>query len=84
VSTFLRVISDLLGLYSVILFVRAILSWFPQIDPYNPIIRFIHRITEPILAPIRAILPPLGGLDLSTFALILLIYFLRQALLSFR
>jgi YggT family protein len=48
----------------VILFARAILSWFIQ-DPYNPIMRILIDLTEPILAPIRRRMPPMAGLDLS-------------------
>jgi YggT family protein len=51
-------------LYSFILLARVLVSWFP-VDPYNPIIRLLHQLTEPLLAPIRRVLPPTGMLDLS-------------------
>ncbi|MBI5030384.1 MAG: YggT family protein [Chloroflexi bacterium] len=45
---------------------RAILSWFPQ-DPYNPnpLIVWLHRITDPILEPIHRLIPPIGAIDIS-------------------
>ena len=43
--------------YSWLIFTRVLLSWFP-VNPYNPIIKFIYEITEPLLAPMRRIMPP--------------------------
>lgn len=40
-----------------LIFARAILSWLPNIDPRNPIVDFLFQVTEPILAPIRSIMP---------------------------
>lgn len=56
---------------------RAILSWVNP-DPYNAIVRFIHNVTEPVLAPIRAKLPVnYGGIDFSPIVVFLIIIFLR-------
>jgi YggT family protein len=56
---------------------RAVLSWVSP-DPYNPIVRFIHNVTEPVLYRIRRKLPLMyGGMDLSPIAVILVIIFLR-------
>ena len=56
---------------------RAVLSWVSP-DPYNPIVRFIHNVTEPILYRIRKRLPMMfGGMDFSPIAVILIIIFLR-------
>ncbi len=51
---------------------RALISWFP-LDPRNPVVTFLHDITEPILAPIRQVVPRLGMLDLSPLVAIILI-----------
>lgn len=51
-------------LYSVILLARVLISWFP-VDPYNPIVRVLHQLTEPLLAPIRRLLPQTGAIDFS-------------------
>jgi len=56
---------------------RAVLSWVSP-DPYNPIVRFIHNVTEPVLYRIRRRLPmTFGGMDFSPIAVILIIIFLR-------
>ena len=56
---------------------RAVLSWVSP-DPYNPIVRFIHNVTEPVLYRIRRRLPLMyGGMDFSPIAVILIIIFLR-------
>lgn len=58
-----------------ILLLRAILSWLSQ--GQNPIEHTLHELTEPLLRPIRRILPPIGGLDLSVLVAIILIQFAR-------
>lgn len=55
---------------------RVILSWVAP-DPYNPIVRVIAQITEPVMAPARRLLPPMGGLDLSPIVVLLGVQFLR-------
>ena len=56
---------------------RAVLSWVSP-DPYNPIVRFIHNVTEPVLYRIRRRLPMMfGGMDFSPIVVILIIIFLR-------
>jgi YggT family protein len=54
-------------LYVVILVVRALFSWFPYRadSPLNPVRRLVFTLTEPVLAPFRRIIPPVGMLDLS-------------------
>ena len=55
-----------------IIFIRAILSWF-AISPYNPIVVFLDRITEPILAPLRRIIPRLGMVDITPMVAIIIL-----------
>ena len=65
--------------YFWIIIARAILSWVSP-DPFNPIVRFLYRVTEPVLRPIRHRLPTLSmGIDLSPMVVILAIYFLDLA-----
>jgi YggT family protein len=59
-----------------IIIIRAILSWVNP-DPYNPIVRFLHQITEPVLNPIRRRLPFMGGVDISPIVVIFAIIFLQ-------
>jgi YggT family protein len=72
-----KVMDIVLLLFMWILIARAILSWVNP-DPYNPIVRFIHNVTEPIMYPIRSKLPiNFGGIDFSPIIIILGIIFLR-------
>lgn len=75
------VIGYVLRLYMWVIIVRAILSWVNP-DPYNPIVRFIHNITEPVLYPIRSRIPNMGGLDLAPIIVILAIVFLENFLVT--
>lgn len=58
-----------------ILVIRALLSWFSQ--GRSPVEYVMHQLTEPVLAPIRRILPPLGGLDLSVLVVLIGLQFLN-------
>ncbi len=60
----IRLVDMLFQVYSWLLIIRILLSWFP-VDPYNPAVQFIARVTEPFLRVFRGILPPFGALDLS-------------------
>lgn len=74
-------ISFALTLFTFILLARAILSWFPQpTGPIASISQFAFTVTEPVVAPVRRILPPMGGLDLSVFVVFIGIYVLRMLL----
>jgi YggT family protein len=65
--------------YIWIVIARAVISWV-DLDPYNPVVRFLSQVTDPILYRIRRLLPPMGGLDLSPMILILAIVFLQSFL----
>ena len=72
-----KVMDMVLILFMWIVIARAVLSWVNP-DPYNPIVRFIHNVTEPIMAPIRMKLPiNFGGIDFSPILIFLGIIFLR-------
>jgi YggT family protein len=77
-----RIIEIALTLYMWIIIGRAIISWVNP-DPYNPIVRFLYRATEPVLSPIRRRLPLQGmGIDFSPVIVILVIYFLQLFLVT--
>jgi YggT family protein len=74
-----RIVVDLIQLYIVILVVRALLTWFPT-EPgsaVSSIGRALDRVTEPVLAPVRRVLPPLRmggiGIDLSIIVVLLVL-----------
>lgn len=72
------VLDYLLTFYMWIVIARAVLSWVNP-DPYNPIVRFIHNFTEPVLNPIRERMPVgFGGIDISPIIVILGVVFLQN------
>ena len=72
---------QLLDLYSLIVLGAVIISWV-QLPPSNPLVTFLHTMTEPLLAPIRRVLPDMGGLDFSPLVLLFGLRLLRGVLLT--
>ena len=58
--------------------IRVLLTWIPNLNPDNPLVRLLRQITDPILEPARRLIPPLGGVDISPVILILALYFIRD------
>lgn len=76
------VLDMVLTLYMILVIARALISWVSP-DPYNPIVRFLHNATEPLLYRVRRALPvSAGGIDLSPIVVILGVYFLRVFLVA--
>lgn len=76
-----NILDVVLTIYSFIIIIGAVLSWVNP-DPYNPIVRFIYGITEPLLRPIRKLLRLRLPIDLSPLILLLIIYFLQKFLVQ--
>lgn len=77
-----KALDIVLNLYMWIIIIRAIISWVNP-DPYNPIIQFLYQVTEPVLSPIRRIIPTYTtGIDFSPIIVFLLIIFLQNFLVS--
>jgi len=78
----LQLFFGILDLYTWVIIIRALLSWVSP-DPYNPIVRMLAIVTEPVLRPLRRLVPPhkLGGLDLSPLLAILAIQFVKNGIL---
>lgn len=69
----IETVSLFIWFYIVVIFVQIILSWIsPQ--QYNPMTLLLHQISEPVMAPARKLIPPMGGLDLSPTIVLLLLY----------
>jgi YggT family protein len=64
-------------LFELLIFARILLSWI-NADPYNPMVQFLHRATEPFLAPIRERLPSMGMFDLSPLIVIVIAMVVHQ------
>jgi YggT family protein len=71
----------LVDLYSLVVFVSVILSWI-RLSEDNPLVRFTNALTEPVLRPIRNLLPPVAGFDFSPMLLLLALRLLRRILLG--
>jgi YggT family protein len=63
------------------IFLRAILSWF-RLDPRNPLVEMLDMITDPILSPLRRIVPRIGMIDITPLVAIVLLQFLARALIQ--
>jgi YggT family protein len=72
-------VSAILYIFIVILLVRVAFSWISP-SPTNPVSRFAFQVTEPVLAPVRRLLPAMQGIDLSPLVVTLIAYFLIAAL----
>ena len=73
-----KILDLILLFFTVIIIARTVLSWVSP-DPYNPIVRFIHNVTEPVLYRIRSYLPlAYGGIDFSPIIVLLAIYFIKN------
>ena len=86
-NPFIQLISEVINLYSLVVFAWVILSlliYFKIVNRGHPLVfrleYVLNRLVEPALKPIRRILPDLGGVDLSPVILILLLHFLNNAL----
>ena len=76
-----KILDIIFTLYTWIIIAQAIISWVRP-DPYNPIVRFLYAVTEPVLRPIRRYLPSWGGFDFSPLIVLLALVFLQEFLIK--
>lgn len=69
-----------LQIYSFILVARALMTWIPNLDYSNPIVRFLINITEPVLRPVRQMLPANSGMDFSPLIVLVGLMLIRMVL----
>ncbi len=88
-QSLLILIVQVIQIYTWVIIVSAVLSWLIAFNVINKQNRFVYtvvdvlyRVTEPALAPIRRILPDLGGVDISPVVLLLLLYFLQNLIIE--
>ncbi|MFZ3063989.1 MAG: YggT family protein [Nitrospirota bacterium] len=80
ISALAKILDYGLTIYMYIIIARAVISWVNP-DPYNPIVQFLYRITEPVLTPIRRLVPIYKiGVDISPIIVIMAIFFLQNFL----
>lgn len=81
ISLLMSVLARTLEIYTLILLVRVLLSWFPNLNWSNPVLAAVSSITDPYLNAFRSLIPPIGGLDLSAILAFIALQ-LGQSLLS--
>lgn len=79
-----QVIGGLLGLYALAIFVMMLMSWFPMRSDgaVSEIYRFLLRITDPVIVPVRRSMPSMGMIDPSPMIVLLIVLLLRQLVLG--
>ena len=76
-----HLVNGLLSIYLILIIARVVFSW-GQISYRNRVMRFLVNVTEPLLGPLRRMLPPLGWIDISPLVAILIILFVRAAVMG--
>ncbi len=76
----LAFIGQIIGIYKLVLIARIALSWIPH-NPHNPAITILYKITEPILEPVRRVIPSIGGMDISPIVVFIGLGFIKRALI---
>jgi len=70
-------LASIIDLYVLVVLAAVVMSWIRP-NPGNPLVQLVYNLTEPVLAPIRRVIPPIGGLDLSPLVLLVILQFLRR------
>ena len=89
INPFIWLLLTIIDIYFWIVLITVIMSWliaFNVINPYNQFVRSLwqglNALTEPVLRPIRRLLPDLGGIDISPLVLILICFFIQSVVLT--
>jgi YggT family protein len=80
VGDLIGVLAQTISIYTLILLVRVLLSWFPNLDWGNPVLSTVSAVTDPYLNAFRGLIPPLGGLDLSAILAFLALQLIQMLL----
>ncbi len=83
-SLLINTLATFLQIYTIILFVRVLLTWFPNINWYNQPFVALSQMTDPYLNLFRSIIPPIGGMDFSAMLAIILLQVAGSLLSSLR
>lgn len=79
VTSSIQLLIKILWIFYIAIIATVILSWVAPMS-HNPAVGLLHQLTEPVMAPFRRLIPPMGGLDLSPIVVLLLIHFLIKLL----
>lgn len=78
-----QAVSNFFQLLQLVIIIRILLTWFPNINWYNQPFKFLRDVTDPMLEPFRKIIPPLGGIDFSPIVLFIVLNMLEGIVLRF-
>lgn len=73
-------LARLIEIYTFILLIRILMSWIPNLDPYNPIVQLLLQVTDPVLEPARRLIPPIGMIDISPIVVFIALSVIRDLL----
>ena len=78
----MSIVCPLLNIFILLLFARVILSWFPiaEHSPIAPVVHFLYTVTEPVLGPIRRVMPRVGMFDLSPLIVVFGVSIIQRAI----
>ncbi|HDN79815.1 MAG: YggT family protein [Chloroflexi bacterium] len=76
-----KIVKLFFDLLSLAILARVFLSWF-NLSPYHPIMSFLIQITEPVLAPLRRVIPPIGMIDITPVVAIILLQMMEGIILA--
>lgn len=79
-SLLVQTLNTFVSIYLVLMFIRILLSWFPNVNWYDPPFSVLSQLTDPYLNIFRSIIPPLGGIDFSPIIAIFALQFAAQLL----
>ncbi|MGQ9552758.1 MAG: YggT family protein [Anaerolineae bacterium] len=77
----LNFVNILFDVLSLAILVRVVLSWF-RVDPYNRFVQILYQVTEPVLAPIRRIIPPIGMIDITPIVALLILQVVQRIVVT--
>lgn len=77
-----QALASFISIYLVLLIIRVLLSWFPNVDWGSPVFSALSQITDPYLNLFRSVIPPLGGIDFSAILAFIVLQFIQSALNS--
>jgi YggT family protein len=78
-NTVIKLVHLLFTLYSIAIVIRVLLSWL-RVSYYHPAVHLLIQITEPLLAPLRRYIPPMGGLDFTPMVALIILWIVEQLL----
>ncbi len=79
--TIIDIVDTLFNVYVYIVIARVLISWIPH-NPSQPVFRFIYEVTEPIMAPCRRLIKPIGGIDFSPIVAVMAIEVLHRVVIK--